>query len=57
MSGWSGATGADKGGEVELKVGEVAFEVLLSSGVGRVDMKYASRGRDQWVGPRALQTI
>lgn len=33
MSGLSGAAGAGNGGEVEIKVGEVALEV------GRVDMK------------------
>ena len=39
MSGLSGAPGAGNGGEVELRVGEVAREVLLSSGVGRAVMK------------------
>ena len=43
MSGLSGAPGAGNGGEVELKVGEVAWEELLSSGVGRLDMKWAKR--------------
>lgn len=42
MSGLSGAPGAGNGGEVELKVGEVAWEELLSSGVGRLDMKWAN---------------
>ena len=59
MSGLSGAPGAGNGGEVELRVGEVAREVLLllSSGVGRADMKEANGGRGRWTGLRALQTL
>ena len=57
MSGLSGATGAGRGGEVELRVGEVAREVLLSSGVGRADMKWASGGRGRWTGAAGLGIV